>query len=119
MVKDLCWPIEVEGVATVREPDGLATSSRNQYLTAEQRRQAPLLYQTLCRVADQLRSGNRSYRQLESEALEMLEAAGFSPDYVAIRDAETLEVVESAAVQCVVLAAASLGKARLIDNVRV
>ncbi|MGD8615386.1 MAG: pantoate--beta-alanine ligase [Gammaproteobacteria bacterium] len=119
MVEDLCWPTEIAGVATVREEDGLALSSRNQYLTAEQRRRAPLLYRTLCEVAAKARSGQVPAPQLEAQAMEALRRGGFEPEYVAIRDAVTLEVPASADSQRVVLAAARLGRSRLIDNVRV
>jgi pantoate--beta-alanine ligase len=119
MVTDLCWPIEIEGVPTVREADGLAMSSRNQYLDEEQRSRAPVLYQTLCSVADQVRAQRRRYRELEAEAMKSLEQAGFSPDYVSIRHAETLQPVAEGERRCVILAAARLGKARLIDNLQV
>jgi pantoate--beta-alanine ligase len=119
MVADLCWPIRIAGVATVREPDGLALSSRNRYLSAAERARAPVLYQTLCRVAAQVRAGGRPYPELEAEAMRALQQAGLEPDYVSIRHAETLEPPDSAAAPCVVLAAAHLGGARLIDNVRV
>lgn len=119
MTRDLCWPIEISGVPTVREPDGLAMSSRNQYLTDAERRQSVLLYQTLSRVAEQVRAGSPHYGALEGEAMKCLAAGGFTPDYVSIRHAETLQPVEPGEQQCVVLAAARLGKARLIDNIRV
>ncbi len=119
MVEDLGWPIEIAAVATVREPDGLAMSSRNQYLTAGERQRAPLLYRTLCEVAGRLRNGEASLAELESDAEQTLRSAGFEPDYVAIRDALTLQVPASADSPRVVLAAARLGMARLIDNVRV
>jgi len=119
MVEDLCWPIEIEGVATVREADGLAMSSRNRYLTAAERERAPLLYRTLCAVAERLRGGNRHYAELEAEALKSLELAGFVPEYVAIRDADSLGPPERGENARVVLVAARLGATRLIDNLRV
>jgi pantoate--beta-alanine ligase len=119
MVSDLCWPIEIAAVATVRETDGLAMSSRNQYLTAAERRRAPLLYQTLCTVAARLHQGETALAELESEACQALRGAGFEPQYVAIRDAVTLAPPAGSANPRVVLAAARLGKARLIDNLRV
>jgi pantoate--beta-alanine ligase len=118
MVKDLCWPIAIEAVATVREADGLAMSSRNQYLTAEQRRRAPVLYQTLCEVADGVRRQRQAHAELEARAILKLEQAGFTPDYVCVRDAVTLQPLAEGNVSAVVLAAAHLGRARLIDNVR-
>lgn len=119
MVEDLGWPIEIAAVATVREPDGLAMSSRNQYLTAEERQRAPLLYRTLCEVAARLRSGESCFAELESDALQTLRGAGFEPEYVAIRDALTLQSPAGMDTPQVVLAAARLGRTRLIDNVRV
>ncbi|NIA01340.1 MAG: pantoate--beta-alanine ligase [Planctomycetia bacterium] len=116
MVRDLCWPIEIVGVPTVREADGLAMSSRNQYLDDEQRRLAPQLYRTLCEVAEQVRAGQMAYRELESEAMQRLASAGFRPEYVAIRHADTLQPVERGELNIRVLAAAQLGAARLIDN---
>ena len=119
MVKDLCWPIGIEAVATVREADGLAMSSRNRYLSAEQRQRAPLLYQVLCQVADGVRGQQRACAELEVQATKRLEQAGFTPDYVSIRDAVTLQPIEPGDSRAVVLAAARLGRARLIDNVSV
>jgi pantoate--beta-alanine ligase len=119
MVEDLGWPVEIAALPTVREPDGLAMSSRNQYLTARERQRAPLLYRTLCEVAARLRSGESCFTELESGAAQTLRSSGFEPDYVAIRNALTLEVPAGTGTPQVVLAAARLGKARLIDNVRV
>jgi len=119
MVDDLGWPIELIGVATVREPDGLAMSSRNQYLGDEERQVAPMLYQTLCQVASDVKAQKTGYRVLESEAMEALAQAGFSPEYVEIRHAESLHSAVPGELNCVVLAAARLGTARLIDNIRV
>jgi len=117
MVRDLCWPIEIDGVPTVREADGLAMSSRNRYLSADERQLAPVLYQTLCEVAEQVRAQQQPCRALERQAMQKLEQAGFSPEYVSIRHAETLQPVETGEMPVRVLAAARLGKARLIDNV--
>ncbi len=119
MVRDLCWPIDVQGVATVRESDGLAMSSRNRYLNAEQRELAPMLYRSLCEVAEQVRQQQQGYAELEAQAMQGLEQAGFAPEYVSIRDAETLQEIAMGETRAVVLAAARLGAARLIDNVRV
>jgi pantoate--beta-alanine ligase len=119
MVTDLRWPIDIEAVATVREADGLAMSSRNRYLSAGQRQRAPVLYQTLCQAAEGVRGQQRACAELEAQAIQRLEQAGFIPDYVSIRDAATLQPVEAGNTHAVVLAAARLGRARLIDNVRV
>ena len=116
MVRDLCWPIGIEAVPTVREADGLAMSSRNQYLNAEHRRLAPQLYRTLCEVAEQARAGQTPYRELESDAMQHLAEAGFQPEYVAIRHADTLQPVERGELNARVLLAVRLGAARLIDN---
>ena len=118
MAADLSLPVEIFGVPTVREPDGLAMSSRNQYLTPEERRLAPLLYRTLGETAAALRSGRRDFARLEAEAVSKL-STHLRPDYVAIRDALTLAVPQAHAPALIVLAAAWLGKARLIDNILV
>ncbi len=117
MTADLCMPVALYGVATVREPDGLAMSSRNAYLTPAQRRQAPALYQTLQAAAAALAAGDRRFAELEREACERLQQQGLAPDYVAIRNAVGL--APPGAGELVVLAAARLGRARLIDNLRV
>lgn len=119
MVEDLGLLIDIVVAPTVREEDGLARSSRNLYLTEDERRVAPALYRTLERMAKDLQSGKRNYGELESQAMAELQAAGFVPDYVAIRRAENLQPPDRDTDQLVVLAAARLGKARLIDNVRV
>ena len=117
MVEDLCMPVEVMGVPTVREHDGLAMSSRNGYLSPEDRRRAPLLYESLRSVEAAVASGRRDFDQLEREAGERLQAGGFAVDYVAIRRQVDLQPPTSEADQAlVVLAAARLGQARLIDN---
>lgn len=117
MVRDLSLNIDVRHAATVREPDGLAMSSRNQYLDAEQRKLAPLLHAELKRIADALDAGSRDFRRLRDEARATLEEAGFRPDYVAIRDPRTLKKPGAADAGFVVLGAAVLGRARLIDNI--
>ena len=119
MVKDLSWPIEVAGVPTVREPDGLAMSSRNGYLTPRERSRAPELYRILCDVAGKIQAGESGYPALESKAMESLSQAGFRPDYVSIRCATTLAQPEPGEPDLVILAAAWMGTARLIDNVRI
>ena len=118
MVRDLCLPIEIVGVPTVRESDGLALSSRNSYLTPKQREIAPLLHQTLQDCRDAIAGGAGNYRQLASRAKRRLAAAGFAPDYLEIRDALSLRKVTDSSREVTILAAARLGKSRLIDNVR-
>ncbi|MEN8214956.1 MAG: pantoate--beta-alanine ligase [Pseudomonadota bacterium] len=116
MVADLLMPIEIIGVPIVREADDLAMSSRNQYLSKEQRAIAPRLFQTIDNIRIQIQSGERNYTLLENEAMQRLADAGFKPDYVAVRQAQTLDLPTAADKDLVILAAAWLGKARLIDN---
>jgi pantoate--beta-alanine ligase len=118
MVADLCMPIVVVGVPTARDGDGLALSSRNGYLTAEQRAVAPLLHQTLANCREAIACGFDNFLQLESHARMKLLQAGFEPDYFAIRDARTLRAVNEKTEEIAILAAARLGATRLIDNVR-
>jgi pantoate--beta-alanine ligase len=118
MVRDLCMPIEVHGVETVREKDGLAMSSRNGYLDAAERAGAARLYQVLGEVRAGLEAGGRDFAALEQQALERLLEAGFKPDYVSIREQDSLCVPGAGSGRLVVLAAATLGTTRLIDNIR-
>lgn len=119
LVTDLGLPVAIEGVATVREDDGLALSSRNAYLTPDERRIAPTLYKTIRAVAERMAAGAGAAEQIDWAERE-LRAAGFTDvDYVAVCDAETLAPVERAARPARVLVAARLGRARLIDNVAV
>jgi pantoate--beta-alanine ligase len=119
MAADLDYATEIVGVATVREADGLALSSRNAYLDRQQRAAAPALHGALLGVAGRLAAGERAYARLEAEAMRELEAAGFRPRYVAVRRAEDLAepAPDAATGDLRVLAAAWLGPARLIDNV--
>lgn len=118
MVNDLCQPIQIVGVATTRDEDGLAKSSRNGYLTFEQRRIAPVLHQTLSNCREAIACGFDNFLQLESHARMKLLQAGFEPDYFAIRDARTLRIVNEDTEEIAILAAARLGPTRLIDNMR-
>jgi pantoate--beta-alanine ligase len=117
LVEDLSLPIEIISGATQREEDGLAMSSRNQYLSEEERAIAPQLYGVLSKVGEALESGKKSYTKLENGALADLKKLGFDPDYVSIRRAENLYAPDRENDQLVVLAAARIGDARLIDNV--
>ena len=117
LATDLNLPIEIVGAPTAREDDGLAKSSRNQYLTEKQRAVAPKLYGTLKGIGEQLQAGNREYEKMEQQAAKDLAKAGFKPDYVSIRRAANLEAPDRDTDELVVLCAAHLGKARLIDNV--
>ena len=118
MVSDLCMPVEIVGVATARDEDGLAKSSRNGYLTRAQRDIAPVLHQTLLSCREAIACGFDNFLQLESHARMQLLQAGFEPDYFEIRDARTLRTVTEETEEIAILAAARLGKTRLIDNVR-
>ena len=116
MAADLCMPVQVVGYPTVREPDGLAMSSRNQYLTKSERAQASLLRRVLSETGALLRDGNKNFADLQTQAQRRLTAGGFRPDYVEIRNADTFAPADAGDPRLVVLAAAWLGKARLIDN---
>jgi pantoate--beta-alanine ligase len=117
MVKDLCMPINVMGVETARDVDGLALSSRNGFLTEEQRSIAPALHKTLLECREAIACGFDSYQELELHCTDALRNAGFEPDYFSVRDAQTLREVTCDTEQIVILAAAKLGTPRLIDNV--
>ena len=119
MTADLDLPVEIVGVPTVREPDGLAMSSRNGYLSVEERALAPALYTTLRATAERLRSGERDCAALEAEAKARLVAAGFRPDYFEVRRSDDLRRPTSEDVDLRIFAAAWLGRARLIDNLAV
>ncbi len=119
MVEDLDFPVEIVGVPTQREADGLAMSSRNAYLSAQERSRAPLLYRSLQEVAGALRAGATDCPALERRALRRLERGGFRPDYVVVRRRADLEPPGPQDDALVVLGAAWLGRARLIDNVLV
>jgi pantoate--beta-alanine ligase len=117
MAEDLSLPINIITGETVRDDDGLAMSSRNSYLSDEERAIAPVLYQTLSYVGQELQSGRRNFVELEATAGERLAAAGFEVDYFAIRRALNLEIPDRDCDDLVVLTAAELGAARLIDNI--
>jgi len=119
MVADLCIPVEIIGAPTLRESDGLALSSRNQYLTPHERALAPRIHQELQRAAGSVYAGETDFALIERTAAEALSGAGFRPDYFAIRDARDLSEPRPDARHLVVLTAVRLGKARLIDNVQV
>lgn len=118
MVKDLFMPLQVRSVPTVRESDGLAMSSRNSYLSSQERAIAPYLFEVLDTIRTHIQAGQQHFIALESQAIFNLAQAGFEPYYVAIRCAETLEIPSSTVKHLVILAAARLGKTRLIDNIQ-
>lgn len=115
MVNDLNMPIKIIGIETVREANGLAMSSRNGYLNAEQQRIAPLLYQTLCTARDEVLAGT-NYTTVEQHALLTLQQAGFQPDYFRVCRSNDLIPAQINDTELVLLVAAKLGKTRLIDN---
>jgi pantoate--beta-alanine ligase len=113
---DLHLPIRIVAGPTMREADGLALSSRNQYLAASDRARAAGLQRALADCAGQLRAGKRRFPALEKKGMAALVAAGFRPDYFAIRNADDLGIASATSRSLVVMAAAQLGRARLIDN---
>jgi pantoate--beta-alanine ligase len=118
MVADLCLRVEIIGAPTVRENDGLAMSSRNQYLDESQRRIAPAIHRELTRAVEALRSGVRDFARIETAGRAALDGAGLRTEYFSVRDARTLAPARPDTRHFVVLTAARLGKARLIDNVQ-
>lgn len=121
MVEDLCWPVEVVGVDTCRETDGLAMSSRNQYLTAEERKIAPLLRRVLVDAKAGLLEGE-TVEIVTNKAVAALKQGGFQPDYFNVSDCNELEILDgkiTVTEKAVILTAARLGTARLIDNIEV
>jgi pantoate--beta-alanine ligase len=119
MTADLDLPVEIVGAPTVRSPDGLAMSSRNRYLSESERALAPRIYETLRTVASRIEAGQRTFAALEASGAAELRAARMQPDYFEIRDALTLMEPHVNSRELVILTAARLGKARLIDNLRV
>lgn len=117
MVEDLCLPVKVIGAETARADDGLALSSRNGYLTPEERQCAPALYKALKEAKEAILTGQADFKGIQSRASHALEQAGFTPDYFDICNAKTLEPALRSDQELVILAAAHLGKARLIDNI--
>jgi pantoate--beta-alanine ligase len=116
MVADLNFPMEIIVCPTVREPDGLAMSSRNRYLSPEQRKQAVCLYQALCRCKDLVEQGTVSTSQLISRMNQVITIAGAQVEYISIVDAQTLQPTESLATDSLVALACRVGSTRLIDN---
>ncbi|MGL3257903.1 pantoate--beta-alanine ligase [Salmonella enterica] len=116
MVADMSYDIEIVGVPITRAKDGLALSSRNSYLTAEQRKIAPGLYNVMNSIAEKLIAGNRELQEIIAIAEQELNEKGFRADDIQIRDADTLQELTETSKRAVILAAAWLGQARLIDN---
>lgn len=123
MARQFALPTEIVGAETYRAEDGLALSSRNGYLSAEERAEAPLLYQVLNDVANEVRGGQHNVAQVEQLAMERLAGRGWKPDYVAVRKRIDLQPPSAADMEqgapLVVLSAAKLGATRLIDNLEI
>ena len=119
MVRQLALPIEIIPADTVRAPDGLALSSRNSYLSAEERREAPRLYQMLRYAHDEIMAGARDFQRIELHTMSELANHGWKPDYIAVRRQSDLQAPTAEDRDIVVLAAARIGRTRLIDNVEV
>ena len=119
MVEDLCIPVEITAAPIFREADGLAMSSRNGYLTEEERPRANILHQTLLWLVEQIKSGNTDFRRLEDQARQRIEKGGFKSDYVTVCHSRTLEPAAMDDEQITVLGAMYTSGARLIDNLTV
>jgi pantoate--beta-alanine ligase len=119
MVTDLSMNLKVFGVPTTRENDGLAMSSRNQYLTNDERKLAPTLYEKMHKLAREIQKGRRDFSKLTQEYKLQLSDLGFNPDYLEIRNIENLLQPSHEDRNLVLLAAAFLGKTRLIDNLQI
>ena len=119
MVRQFALPIEIIPAETVRGEDGLALSSRNQYLGLDERREAPRLYRTLSAMRDQLLQGSRDIQRLELDGMAELARNGWRPDYIAVRRQADLQPATPSDEHLVIVAAARLGGTRLIDNIEV
>jgi len=119
MVTQLALPVEILPAETVRAPDGLALSSRNSYLSGAERKEAPRLYQTLQAARAEIAAGKRDLQRIELQAMSTLAQNGWRPDYVSVRRQADLQPPGAGDRELVVLAAAMLGRTRLIDNVEV
>ncbi len=123
MARQFALPTEIIGAETFRAEDGLALSSRNGYLSSDERAEAPVLYQHLNTVADTIRSGERDINAVEARAMAALAGRGWKPDYVSVRKRIDLQAPNAADLErgepLVVLAAAKLGATRLIDNLEI
>lgn len=119
MVDDLNMNIQIIPVDTGRAADGLALSSRNQYLSEAERAEAPRLYRELQKMAVAIEGGNVNYAELEAAAVAELQDAGWDVDYIEVRHAGNLQIAHAGDKQVVIVAAARLGKTRLIDNIEV
>jgi pantoate--beta-alanine ligase len=116
LVRDLNIPVSIEAFPTVRETDGLALSSRNGYLTPEQRATAPKLFQALQSARNAILTGNKNYAEIEQQQIDGLRQAGFQPEYFSISHSADLQPAKKSDIELVILTAAKIGKTRLIDN---
>lgn len=119
MVRDLCIPVEIIGMPILRETDGLAMSSRNSYLSPEERLKAPLIYKSLIDAGEQIKHSGAEFSEIESNGMKMLKENGFKPEYFCIRRTDDLEIPSGDDTRLSILTAAWLGSARLIDNIKV
>jgi pantoate--beta-alanine ligase len=116
MVQDLNIPVTIEAVPTMRETDGLAMSSRNDYLTPEQKALAPKLFQALQNAQDAILIGNKKYTEIEQQQTDWLREFGFQPEYFSICRSDNLKPANISDTELVILTAAKIGTTRLIDN---
>ena len=116
LTSELAFPINIVGVPTQRAEDGLALSSRNGYLSAQERALAPALYQVLTQLRTAILNGQREYTMLCEASVLHLQKMGFDPDYVSVRRSDNLQLANDSDNDLVILVAAKLGKTRLIDN---
>lgn len=119
MVEDLNLEVDIIGAETTREPNGLATSSRNQYLSDDQKKLASLIYRTLRESAASITAGENTFDKLEQRAIERLNQAGFETDYFSVCNVETLEPASPEDRTLVILVTARLGETRLLDNIEI
>ena len=117
MTEDLCVPVAITGAPIHREPDGLAMSSRNSFLTPEERPKANQLYLSLNWIVSQINAGNRDYKALEKQASEQIEGVGFRADYISVCNSKTLQMAADDDQDITVLGAMYTSGARLIDNI--
>jgi len=118
MVTDLHMPVEIVGCETVREPDGLAMSSRNRYLSSEERKRATVLHASIHKIAENVKKGTKNCENLLKEAKSALKVKQIDPEYIEVRDASTLmEITRITDSPARAFIAATIGKARLIDNI--
>jgi pantoate--beta-alanine ligase len=119
MVEDLNLDVEIIGAETTREFSGLATSSRNQYLSDEQKLDAAIIFETLKSSAEQIQAGKRDYALIEQQAIEVLQEAGMKADYYRVCNADTLKPASNDDRKLVILVTAKMGETRLLDNIEI